>query len=361
MSAGTEESLTAGLTSWLQKLLATGSTLELSGFTAPAAGASNETQLFTARWREGDKEREQAFVLRMTPRGTPVFPEYDLYSQYRAMSLLQNSEVLVPGLVGYEADESLLGSPFYVMHGVPGEVVAEQPPYYLDGWFTQASEQQRRAIFTSGITAAARVNRQDWRALGFDYLLPKNQTPLQQQIEHYTDFLRWTEQKGRPYPALWALRDWLLDKQPTDEPIALCWGDAKVSNLLFDEQGNVTAVLDWEMVHLGNPVDDLAWWMTLDNSMSEGLRNLVGMEVPRLPGVLSKKEMIDLWEKESGYSAGNLDYYEVLGAFRFGIIMASVSINLMDDGIMPREMEMDINNTCTPLLNRLLQSHNIQV
>lgn len=351
--------LTAPLTNWMCGQLPDAVELELSGFAAPAAGASNETQLFTASWRDKGITQEQLYVLRMTPRGAPVFAEYDLHGQYRAMSLLQDTEVPVPELLAYEADASILGSPFYVMRGIPGRVVAEQPPYYLDGWFTQASEEERRAIFTSGITAAAKVNRQNWRALGFNYLLPEGQTPLQQQIDEYTDFLRWTEKKGQPYPSLWALRDWLLANQPEDEPVALCWGDAKVSNLLFDDQGDVTAVLDWEMVHLGNPVDDLAWWMTLDNSMSEGLCRLVCMEVPRLPGVLSKEEMLKLWEQESGFSARELDYYEVLGAFRFGIIMASVSINLMNEGIMPREMEMDINNTCTPLLDRLLATHRI--
>ena len=361
MSIATDAELVSHLGKWLAAKFPAASDLRLENFSAPEAGASNETQLFTARWREGGAEREQLFVLRMTPRGAPVFPRYDLHSQYRAMELLQDTEVPVPGLLGYEADEVILGSPFYVMLGVPGRVVAEQPPYYLDGWFTQASEQERRAIFANGITAAAQVNRQDWRALGFDYLLPRNQTPLQQQISEYADFLRWTENKGQPYPALWALHKWLLTNQPAEEPIALCWGDAKVSNLLFDDEGGISAVLDWEMVHLGNPVDDLAWWMTLDNSMSEGLHRLVGMEVPRLPGVLNKDEMIALWEKESGFSARDLDYYEVLGAFRFGIIMASVSINLMNDGVMPREMEMDINNTCTPLLDRLLATHGIEV
>lgn len=361
MSDKPEELLSSALTDWLQQQIPEASKLLLSGFKAPEAGASNETKLFTAHWQQQGEAREQLFVLRMTPRGAPVFPSYDLYNQYRAMSLLQDTEVAVPALLAYEADASLLGSPFYVMHGVAGRVVAEQPPYYLDGWFTEASEQERRRIFENGITATARVNRQDWHALGFDYLLPENQTPLQQQIDEYTEFLRWTEKKGRPYPDLWALRGWLIDNQPADEPVALCWGDAKVSNLLFDERAEVTAVLDWEMVHLGNPVDDLAWWMTLDNGMSEGLQRLVGMEVPRLPGVLDKGEMVDLWEKESGFSAKCLDYYEVLGAFRFGVIMASVSINLMNDGIMPREMEMDINNTCTPLIDRLLKTHAIKV
>jgi len=47
----------------------------------------------------------------------------------------------------------------------------------------------------------------------------------------------------------------------------------------------VVGVLDWEMVHLGNPVDDLVWWITLDNALSDGLELLVGMKVPKREGV----------------------------------------------------------------------------
>ena len=147
---------------------------------------------------------------------------------------------------------------------------------------------------------------------------------------------------------------------PQDEPIGLCWGDSKTANLLIEGE-DVTAVLDWEMVRLGNPVDDLAWWMTLDNTMSEGLEILVGMEVPKLAGLPDREEMIALWESESGCSAKEIDYYEMLGAFKFGVIMASISINMTNEGVIPAEMEMDVINTCTTVLDRHMQARGVQV
>lgn len=349
------------LVAWMQKKMPQAQQLTLSDFKAPEAGASNETILFTANWIEKEQPKNQLFVIRLLPKGEAVFPSYDLALQYKTMQLLQNTSVKVPKLLSYEKDPSLFDSPFYVMFGVEGKVVAEQPPYHMDGWFTQIDDEARKTLWCNGIRTIGAINKLDWQALGFYFLKPENgQTPLQQQINEYKRFLQWTEKKGQPYPALWAMHTWLLENQPKDDVTALCWGDAKVANLLYKNNA-VTAVLDWEMVHLGNPVDDLAWWMTLDNSMSEGLQRLVGMDIPKQPGLPSKQEMIDLWETSSGFSAEHIDYYEVFAAFKFGIIMTSISINLTQAGIMPEDMHMDINHTCTPIMDRLIEKHGIPI
>ncbi len=355
------QQLQENLRAWLEGQLPGAEDLQLEDFRAPEAGASNETQLFTATWKEGGTDRKQMYVLRMAPQGQSIFPSYELKDQYRAMALLQDTDIKVPVLLDYEEDETLLGSPFYVMEGAPGRVLAEAPPYYVEGWLCEASEEERRTLWTKAIQTVASVNRLDWKALGFDYLLPEGKTSLQAQLDEYTDFLRWAEKKGeKPYPTLWALHDWLVANQPEDEPVALCWGDAKVANFLF-EDNEVTAVLDWELVLLGNPVHDLAWWLTLDNTMSEGLAAYMGEPVPQLPGVLSREEIIELWERESGFSARDVDYYEVLGAFKFGIMMCSMGVNYMDKGLLPREMQVDLNNSATPVINRLIREHSIPV
>ena len=352
-----------GIQQWLQEKLQSQnpniSNVRLSGFSKPLAGASNETLLFDAFYQENDEEKTMPLVARLQPSGPSIFMEYDLGLQYKAMELLKETELLVPNLIGYEENSELLGTPFYLMERISGDVIAENPPYYMEGWYTEISDTDRTAIWNNGIKTVAKVNRQDWKALGFDFLSPKNdETCLQQLLEEYRVYLDWVEAKKRPYPALRAIHQWLLDNQPTDEPTALIWGDAKSGNVLIKDN-EITAVLDWEMVRLGNPVHDLAWWITLDNSMSEGLERLVGMEVPKLPGIPNLEETKALWEKESGFSTKDFDYYEVCCAFEFGTIMASLSVNYEKQGLVPPEMEMDINHTCTPLLDRLMKTHNI--
>jgi aminoglycoside phosphotransferase (APT) family kinase protein len=278
------------------------------------------------------------------------------------MSLLAQTDVPVPVLAGFESDAAVLGTPFYLMERIKGKVITENPPYHMQGWFFDLSPQERATIWCNGIRAAACVNRQDWRALGFGYLDQPDlgTTPLQQQLAYYRRFLTYAEARGRPYPKLRTVQAWLEANQPQNEPVALCWGDAKAANLLL-EGLEVVGVLDWEMVHLGNPVDDLAWWMTLDDSMSEGLEIMVGMEIPKVPGLPDRNEMVALWEHESGYSAAELDYYLLFGAYKFGIIMASIGNKYTSEGLVPASMEMDINNTCTAVLDRHMAAHGIPV
>jgi aminoglycoside phosphotransferase (APT) family kinase protein len=301
-------------------------------------------------------------VARLQPTGPGVFPEYELDQQYKAMSLLAQTDVPVPVLSGFEPDPAVLGTPFYLMERIEGKVITENPPYYMEGWFHDMPAEQRATVWRNAISAAASVNRQDWQALGFGYLNKPElgATPLQQQLAYYRRFLTYAEERGRPYPKLRAVRAWLEANQPQHEPTALCWGDAKAANLLL--QGTaVVGVLDWEMVHLGNPVDDLAWWITLDDSMSEGLEILVGMEIAKLPGLPDRAAMAAQWEHESGYSAEHLDYYLLFGAYKFGIIMASIGTKYTRDGLVPAEMEMDINNTCTAVLDRHMAVYGIPV
>ena len=356
----------AGIQKWLlEKLSAENpaiTDINLSDFTKPEVGSSNETLLFDAIVTENGQESTLELVARLQPSGPSVFIHYDLDLQYKVMELLQGTDVLVPELIGFEKNSELLGTPFYLMKRLPGKVIVENPPYYTEGWFTEISDEDRGAIWRNGIKNAAIVSRQDWKALGFDFLLPKNgETCLEQLLEEQRIFLEWAEEKGRPFPMLRGLYKWLVENKPQDEePIALIWGDCKPGNLLITDT-DISAVIDWEMARLGNPVHDMAWWMTLDNSMSEGLKDLMGMDVPKLPGIPSQEELIVLWEKESGFSAEHFDYYEVCCAFEFGICMASIMTNYIKDGLIPEEMEMDINHTCTPLMKRLIETHNIVI
>lgn len=344
------------LSAWLKARYPEREALQITDFTAPAAGASNETLLFAMSWQEAGQSKSQPLVARLKTSGAGVFPEYNLYQQYRAMELLQDSDVEVPVLVAYEGDSSVLGTPFYLMECMAGDTVTENPPYHMDGWFKELPAQQRAQIWRNGMRAVARVNRVDWQTLGFDYLdQPElGATALAQQLSYYQHFLAWAEEKGQPYPKLHRCLVWLESHQPQHEPIGLCWGDAKIANLLISNT-EVVGVLDWEMVRLGNPVDDLAWWFTLDNALSDGLLQ------PKLEGMPSRQELIDLWEKESACSAEQLPYYELFGALKFGIIMASIGTNLMNDGIFPKDSQFDLNNPCTLVLDRLMTQNGIEV
>ncbi len=342
------------LSQWLQAKLPGAQQLEISEFTSPEAGASNETLLFSATWMEDGERVERGLVARLKPLEQGIFPSYDLGLQYHAMDALAGSGVPVPAMVALEEDEAVLGRPFYVMERVEGRYLADNPPYHMDGWLTQCSPQERGTIWRNAIREIGRINRVDWQQLGFGELCgyAPHATPLQAQLVEYEAFLQWAEEQNRPYPKLHACLAWLQQHQPQDQPLGLCWGDAKASNLMM--QGtDICATLDWEMVHLGNPVHDLAWWLVLDGSFTEGL----GMSPPE--GMPQREELIALWQEESGCSAAELDYYEFFSVFQFGVIMARVGTLLTAKGIFQPADQFDVNNTCTPLLDRWMGRHGI--
>ena len=129
---------------------------------------------------------------------------------------------------------------------------------------------------------------------------------------------------------------------------ALCWGDSRIGNMIFGADNRVAAVLDWEMVTAGDPVQDLAWYLLLDRHHHEGF------DVERLDGLPSRAASIARWEERSGYSAEHLDWYELLGACRYSAILTRVMLLLDSTGIIPGTAAMAYDHTGSQLLRRLL-------
>lgn len=341
-----------GLEDWFRRRFPGRSELQVSDFARPNAGASNETLLFDLSWQEQGVTYSQGMVARLKPLAAGVFPEYDLELQYHAMERLAGSEVRVPVMLGLELDESVIGKPFFIMERLEGRYMADNPPYHLEGWLTKEPPQVCAGIWRNAIKQMAAVSRVDWQALGFAELWDQQQfaTPLMQLLDYYEKFLRWSESLGRPFPKLEPVLDYLKSHQPKSDLIALCWGDAKPPNLMVAESGDdIVALLDWEMVHLGDPVHDLAWWMVLDDSLTAGIG------VPKVRGLPDRQEMISLWEQESGRSADNLDYYELLSNFQFAVIMHRIGTLLTEQGMFRPEDEFDINNNTTLLIDAQIE------
>ena len=117
--------------------------------------------------------------------------------------------------------------------------------------------------------------------------------------------------------------------------------------MIFDDF-RCRAVLDWEMVTPGDPVQDLAWWLFLDRHHSEGLG------APRLPGFPSREATVSRWEELTGRHADHLDWYEVWAAFRFGVVMIRMSRLMILFELLPADSDFERNNAVTRLIDTLL-------
>jgi aminoglycoside phosphotransferase (APT) family kinase protein len=336
------------LAAWLAKKLPAGAVPELSELTSPSAsGFSNDTILCDLAWREGGRERRESLVVRVQPTGYQVFPEYDLGLQVRTLELLAKTDVPVPRALWFEPeDRSVLGAPFYVMGRVAGRVPTDQPPYHMGGWLTEATPEERAAIWWGGIECLAKIHRLDWKKLGFDFLEQPElgDTGLERQLAYYRRYLAWAA-RGETQPTIEAALAWLEKNAPRDEPMVLMWGDSRIGNIIFDGT-RPAAVLDWEMVTLGSPEADLAWSIFLDRHHSEGLG------LPRLAGFPSYEETIARYEALTGHRVKHLHYYQVFAGFRFSVIFLRIAQQLVHYELMDAQAgrRFELDNTVTRLL-----------
>lgn len=339
------------LTEWFGRRLPAATDVQLSELSGPGmTGFSNDTVMFDAAYSLEGARRVDPIVARIKPSGFPVFPEYDLGLQFRVQKLLGDTDVPVARMYFEESDESVLGAPFYTMERVEGRIPTDNPPYHAGGWVTEAQPEQRATLWWSGLDVLTRIHRLDWKGLGFDFLdaPERGDTPLEQEIRYYEHYLEWAA-RGKPQPTVEAALEWLKTNRPREtEPVTLCWGDSRIGNMIFDDF-RCAAVLDWEMVTLGNPVKDLAWWLFLDRHHSEGI------ETPRLPGFPGRAETVARYEALTGQTVRHLDYYEAYAGFRFGVIMIRLAQQMVDYGVMPEDSGFETNNIVTRLLAKILE------
>lgn len=312
-------------------------------------GYSSDTLMFELRVQESERKWTRELVVRLEPRGFRIFPHYDVARQHRLLEALAGTGVPVPRTLWLEESPEPLGAPFYVMERVEGRIPGDTPPYHAEGWMTRIGAVERAAIWWNGLEALARIHQLDWRRLGLSSrdTHARGVSPLERQLEDYARFLGWAA-RGRAQPAAEAGLAWLRRHRPSEpEPVVLCWGDARLGNMIFRD-GRCVAVLDWEMASLGSPEADLAWWLFFDRHHSEGCG------VPRLEGLPSRGETLAWYEERTGRRVRHLHYYEVFAAFRFSVIMIRLAQQLVHYGVLPGDSDFERDNIATRLLDRLV-------
>ena len=340
-----EEQSRQALSAWLAKTLQADGGVTLGEFRGPGAtGFSNETLIVDATWTAAGEPRQETYVVRVAPTGYSLFPDAVFDHQYLVLQALgERTSIPVPTVRWYEPDASVLGAPFFVMDEVVGRVPPDNPPYHMAGWLHDVSPEHRARIWWGAIDTIAELHTVDWRGLDLDFL----RGGLAEQLDYYT---RWLDaiERAEPVPMARRALAWLQANLPSDEQTVLCWGDARVGNVMYDEDGQRLAVLDWEMVGLGAPAQDVAWALFLDRHHSEGC------DVPRLEGFPTAEETVARYEARTGIRLRDMEFYEVFAAFRFCVIMARLALIFKDWGLLPADDGMAQDNTVTRLTDRVL-------
>ena len=342
------DTLRTRLTDWLPARVGAPS-VTITDLTPPSGtGYSSETLLFTATFDVDGEANERRYVVRLKPTRPGVFPEYDIDLQHDVMAALgAKTTVPVPEMLWQEHDAEVLGSEFFVMAHVHGRVPTDNPPYTLGGWILDEPEERRRTMHTAALDVLCDIHRLDpFNALGD--VANRLRRGLDAELAYYESFFEWAAQ-GRPQPVAERAWEWVHANRPKgDQQIGLSWGDSRISNMIFGDDLRPAAVLDWEMVSLGDPQMDLGWWLFLDRHFTEG------MSVSQPAGFLSRAETICRWEQALGRPAVDVDFYEMYAGFRFAVVMMSLTRLFIADGLMPADTDFDRNNTVTQCLAPML-------
>ena len=344
--------LSTVFSAWLADQLGPGADPSVVEVNAPASnGFSNETILMTARWTEEGTVADHRLVVRVHPTKHTLFLDADFALQFQVLENLQGQPTVpVPNLRWYERDPAVLGVPFFVMDHVEGRIPADNLPYTMEGWLLDSTPEQQEALWWSGIESLASIHCLDWRALGFGFLEEQldGEPGLDSIMAYYRRFLDWAA-GDRPQPTAEAVWDWLVANKPEElGPVVLSWGDSRIGNIIWDDEYQAAAVLDWEMATLGQPELDLGWWLYFDRQFSEGLG------IPRPVGFPSHEETVARYEQLIGRTVGDLLWYQIFAGWRFAVIMCRLSDLLQGSELLPEDSDMGTNNLATQFMAQLL-------
>ena len=334
------------VTRWDETHGPSASKLEIARLDRLSKGQSSD--LMQVSVRRGESAGD--YILRAEPRAKQLFHKPDIMREAATLKALADYEnVPAPKVWWTEADDSILGAPFFVMSHVEGRVPLGRPSLHLAGFLPEVSEQSRDAMSRSAIAALAAVHAVDWRRT-HAFLAPADMSRgyLGAYLKRLEDWYLWTT-RGRSFPLTDAALAYLLEQGGSidDSDPVLVWNDARVGNMIFHND-KVAAVIDWEDPIIAPAGIDLGYWLMMDEFHAESIG------VKRLPGWPSQQETIDRYTALSGRTVDNVDYFILMGAF----FIATTLIRQADIGVEQGRLQagttMGRDNTTTQIIARIL-------
>ncbi len=223
-------------------------------------------------------------ILRRDPADSLIDTERTLeFAAYRSFA---GSDVPVPRALLLVEDPAILGGPFFVMERIEGGAAASPFDPSLYG-------EHRSVIGQQFFTLLGRIHAANFQDLPLAKVVetPSPAACWQRELNHWASVI--AKDALEPQPIAEAAIRWLRRQGPPPAPqrMTIVHGDYRTGNVLHDGAGQIIAVLDWEMAHIGDPHEDLAWaldplWNPLDNNDAAGL--------------IVREEAVRLWQDASG-------------------------------------------------------------
>jgi aminoglycoside phosphotransferase (APT) family kinase protein len=249
------------------------------------------------------------WALRRPPLGSVLASAHDVGREHRIISALGPTDVPVAPAAGNCTDENVIGAPFYVMEFVDGLVLRDDDAARAD-----LDEAARRRAAENMVDVLATIHAQDPDEVGLGDL-GKREGYIERQLRRWKG--QWEQAKMRELPALDEAHDRLAASIPEQGPAAIVHGDYRLDNMIVSPQGDVNAVLDWEICTLGDPLADVGllavYW-----------DRPYGGSPANVPGFPSIDELTARYAEKSGRSLADLDFYVAFGSWKLAAIIEGV-------------------------------------
>jgi aminoglycoside phosphotransferase (APT) family kinase protein len=274
-------------------------------------GHSNLTYMV----RRGERE----LVLRRPPFGSAVKSAHDMGREYRVLSCLAPHYVKAPRPLLFCTDVEVIGAEFYLMERVRGLILRRELPA-VEGLDAGSG----RLICEAMVDALVELHALDFRAIGLgDFGKPEGY--VQRQVVGWTR--RYAHSRTDDIPAIDEIAIWLAANLPASGPACLLHNDFKLDNLVLDpgDLTRIAGILDWEMSTIGDPLMDLGtalcYWV--EPGDAAGMQAL-GICPAALPGLVTRRELADLYSERSSRDLSELVFYYCFGLWKTAVVAQQI-------------------------------------
>ncbi|TQM09008.1 phosphotransferase family protein [Pseudonocardia kunmingensis] len=300
-----------------------------------AGGRSNLT------YEVGDGH--STWIVRRPPLGHVLATAHDMAREHRVITALRDTAVPVPRTFALCTDPDVIGAPFYVMEKVEGV------PYRTADELARFGPDEVRAIALRLVDTLAELHAVDPAGVGLgDFGRPDGY--LARQVK------RWKQQldasRSRDLAGADALHRRLAESVPEQQPAAIVHGDYRLDNVLVDD-GQVRAVLDWEMATIGDPLADVGLLLVYQRRHELGGTFVGG--VATASGFPSPQEVVARYAERSGRDLSRLGFYLALGYFKSAVICEGIHYRYQQGQTVGEGFDT-VGRAVEPLLAAGLQS-----
>lgn len=350
------------LSKWLSTVMPGGITPEITVESGvDSNGMSSETIMLTGRWDEDGEPKEQKWVARVAPTAddVPVFSSYRLDHQFEVMRQVgELTDVPVPNVRWMDTTGEVLGTPFFLMDRVDGQVPPDVMPYTFGGnWFADAPLERQRELQDSTVEVLAKLHAIPDAAERFGFLSeidPPGDTPLRRHFGWLKDWYEYAVPDIGRSPLVERALAWLEENFPEDVAASesvLIWGDSRIGNVLYDNF-RPSAVLDWEMATIGPRELDVSW-IIFAHMVFQELASMAGL--PGLPDVMREEDVRATYRELTGAELGDLRWFYIYSGVIWCCVFMRTGARRVHFGETEKPDDVETMFYHAPLLRRLIE------